>query len=116
MAENEGALKTVYESFMKAGEPKADIDSYSDWVKPHIKPIGGPAKGNADCKGNYDLRGKMKEVCKINYHAIPRRYWWFSDTGNNTCDNYFKVDMQFKRFMTEFFEASNTQELNSSCK
>ena len=30
MAENEGALKTVYESFMKAGEPKADIDSYSD--------------------------------------------------------------------------------------
>ena len=67
MAENEGALKAVYESLMKAGEPKAHIDSYSDWVKPHIKPIGGPAKGNADCKSNYDLRGKMEEVCKFNY-------------------------------------------------
>ena len=57
MAENERALKGVYESFMKAGKPKADIDSYPDWVKPHIKPIGGPAKGNPNWKGNYDLRG-----------------------------------------------------------
>ena len=27
VAENERALKGVYESFMKAGKPKADIDS-----------------------------------------------------------------------------------------
>ena len=30
VAENERALKGVYESFMKAGKPKADFDSYSD--------------------------------------------------------------------------------------
>ena len=71
VAENERALKGVYESFMKAGKPKADIDSYSDWVKPHIKPIGGPAKGNPDCKGNYDLRGKMEGDAKLIITLYP---------------------------------------------
>ena len=32
----------------------------------------GPAKGNAVCKGNHDLMGKMEEACDMSY-ARPWR-------------------------------------------
>ena len=37
--EHERALKGAYRSFVVPGTPKADIDSYIDQTKPHIKTL-----------------------------------------------------------------------------
>ena len=37
--ENERASKGSYRSFVISGTPKADIDSYFDWAKLHIKAL-----------------------------------------------------------------------------
>ena len=64
--EYDSALKGVNKSFIIHCLPKADIDSYFDRAKPHIK---GPAQGNAVYKVNQGTAGKMGKARKFSRHV-----------------------------------------------
>ena len=41
----------------------------------------GPAKGNTDCKGNHDAKGKMEVACEIGYYVTP---WGYRGCARNS--------------------------------
>ena len=90
-------MKRTYRNFVIPGVAKVNIDGYFDWVKltTYQGVIGGPGKGNASCKGNYNAMGKIEESGA-------------QGVGGNTVDNYTWVDIPLNSLMTEFFEDSDT--------
>ena len=53
----------------------------------------------------------MEEACKLTIMLDPEDIDSDQDIGDNTGDNYIKVEMPFNSLMTEFFEGSHTDEL-----
>ena len=59
--EHERALNGSYRSFMIPGTPKADIDSYLDQTKPHIKTL---------------IKNELKEMGSAKIIMTLRVIWW----------------------------------------
>ena len=98
---------------MIPGRPKTDIDSYFDQTKPHIKTL---------------IENQLKEMgsAKIimatwviwKKHIMPLIELAHEDAenaqdldGGITGDDYERVEMPFNSLMTEFFEASDINDL-----
>ena len=110
--ENEKILKGAYRNFVAPGIPKADIDSYIDQAKPHIKTlIEDQLKEMQSAKLIMTLWVRWKKPVKLAIMLDPEDVKGAQDIGGNTGDNYIKLEMAFNCLMTEFFEGSNTDEL-----
>ena len=89
---------------MMLGKPKADDDSYFDQAKPHIKAlIGNQLKEMGSAKIIMTLwvlwKKPIKGLIKL-------------DPDDTTDDIYYeKIDMPFNSLMTEFFDASDINDL-----
>ena len=68
----EKKLQKLYDTWVT----KADIESY--WLSQNTcQGVDWEPKGNAVCKGMYDLMSKMEEACRVNHYLIPLKCWWF---------------------------------------
>ena len=111
--EHERALKGAYRSFVIPGAPKTDIDSYFDQSKPHIKTlIKNQLKemGSAKIIMTLWVRWKKRIMPLIELDPEDAKNAQDLDDGT-TGDNYIRVEMPFNSLMTEFFEASDINDL-----
>ena len=98
------ALKGAYSSFMMPGEPETDVDSYFDQAKPYIKTlIEKQLKNMGSVKTIMPLWVLWKKPMKRLIKLGP------DDTTDNIY--YEKIDMPFNSLMTEFFDASDINDL-----
>ena len=111
--EYEKALKEAYKSFVIPGVPKTDIDSNFDQTKPHIKTlIKNQLKemGSAKIIMTLWVRWKKRIMPLIELDPEDAKNAQDLDDGT-TGDNYIRVEMPFNSLMTEFFEASDINDL-----
>ena len=111
--EHERALKEAYRSFVIPGAPKTDIDSYFGQTKPHIKTlIKNQLKemGSAKIIMTLWVRWKKRIMPLIELDPEDAKNAQDLDDGT-TGDNYIRVEMPFNSLMTEFFEASDINDL-----
>ena len=107
--EYERALKGAHRGFVIPGTPKADIDSYFDETKSHIKVlIEDQLKETQSTKVIMTLWVRWKKPVKLAITLDPEDVEGAQDIGGNTGDNYIKVKMPFNSSMTEFFEGNTT--------
>ena len=110
--EHERALKGAYRSFVIAGKPKTDIDSYFDQTKPHIKTlIEEQLKEMESAKIIMTLWVRWKKPVKLAITLDPEDVEDAQDIRGNTSDNYTRVEMPFNSLMTEFFEDSDINDI-----
>ena len=86
------------------GKPKTDVDSYFDQAKPYIKAlVENQLKEMGSAKIMLTLWVLWKKPIK----------WLIKLDHNDTTDNiyYEKFDMPFNCLMTEFFDASDINDL-----
>ena len=110
---HERALKGAYRGFVIPGLPKTDIDSYFYQTKPHIKTlIENQLKemGSAKVIMTLWVRWKKRIMPLIKLDPEDAKNAQDLDDGT-TGDNYIRVEMPFNRFMTEFFEANDINDL-----
>ena len=110
---HERALKGAYRSFVIPGAPKTDIDSYFDQTKLHIKTlIKNQLKemGSAKIIMTLWVRWKKRIMPLIELDPEDAKNAQDLDDGI-TGDNYIRVEMPFNSLMTEFFEASDINDL-----
>ena len=111
--EHERVLKGAYRSFVIPGAPKTDIDSYFDQTKSHIKTlIKNQLKemGSAKVIMNLWVRRKKRIMPLIELDPEDAKNAQNPDDGT-TGDNYIRVKMPFNHLMTEFFDASDINDL-----
>ena len=97
---------------MIPGTPKADIDSYFDETKPHIKAlIEDQLKEMQSTKVIMTLWVRWKKPVKLAITLDPEDVKGAQDIGSNIGNNYIKVEMLFNSLMAEFFGDSNSDEL-----
>ena len=111
--DNERAFKGAFKSFVIPGAPKTDIDSYFDQSKPHIKTlIKNQLKemGSAKIIMTLWVRWKKRIMPLIELDPEDAKNAQDLDDGT-TGDNYIRVEMPFNSLMTEFFEASDINDL-----
>ena len=111
--EHERELKRAYRSFVIPGAPKTDIDSYFDQSKPHIKTlIKNQLKemGSAKIIMTLWVRWKKRIMPLIELDPEDAKNAQDLDDGT-TGDNYIRVEMPFNSLMTEFFDASDINDL-----
>ena len=102
--EHERALKGAYRSFMMPGKPKTDVDSYFDQAKPYIKAlVENQLKEMGSAKIMLTLWVLWKKPIKRLIKLGP----------DDTTDDIYngKIDMLFNSLMTEFFDASDIDDL-----
>ena len=107
------ALKGAYRSFVIPGTPKTDIHSYFDQTKPHVKTlIKNQLKemGSAKIIMTLWVRWKKRIMPLIELDPEDAKNAQDLDDGI-TGDNYIRVEMPFNSLMTEFFEASDINDL-----
>ena len=111
--EHKKALKEAYRSFVISGAPKTDIDSYFDQTKPHIKTlIKNQLKEMESAKIIMTLWVVWKKPIKLLIELDPEDAKNAQDLDDGTTgDNYIRVEMPFNSLMTEFFEASDINDL-----
>ena len=111
--EHERALKGAYRSFVIPGVPKTDIDSYFDQTKPHIKTlIKNQLKEMESAKIIMTLWVVWKKPIKLLIELDPEDAKNAQDLDDGTTgDNYIRVEMPFNSLMTEFFDASDINDL-----
>ena len=98
---------------MIPGAPKTDIDSYFDQSKPHIKTlIKNQLKemGSAKIIMTLWVRWKKRIMPLIELDPEDAKNAQDLDDGT-TGDNYIRVEMPFNSLMTEFFDASDINDL-----
>ena len=101
---HERALKGAYRSFMMPGKPKTDVHSYFDQAKPYIKTlIENQLKEMGSAKIILTLQVLWKKPIKRLIKLGP----------DDTTDDIYhgKIDMPFNCLMTEFFDASDINDL-----
>ena len=101
---HERALKGAYRSFMMPGKPKTDVDSYFDQARPYIKTlIENQLKEMGSAKIILTLWVLWKKPIKRLIKLGP----------DDTTDDIYhgKIDMPFNSLMTEFFDASDINDL-----
>ena len=111
--EHERALKGAYKSFVMSGVPKIDVDRYFDQTKPHIKTlIKNQLKEMGSAKIIMTLWVRWKKRIMPLIELGPQDAKNFQDLDDGTTgDNYMRVEMPFNSLMTEFFEASDINDL-----
>ena len=98
---------------MIPGAPKTDIDSYFDQTKLHIKTlIKNQLKemGSAKIIMTLWVRWKKRIMPLIELDPEDAKNAQDLDDGT-TGDNYIRVEMPFNSLMTEFFDASDINDL-----
>ena len=106
--EHEIALKGAYRSFVMPGKPEADIDSYFDQAKPHIGTlIEKHLKEMGSAKIIMTLWVIWKKPIKLLVDLDPE------DAKNGAASDiyYEKIEMPLNSLMTEFFDASDINDL-----
>ena len=104
--EHERALKGAYKSFVIAGRPKTDIDSYFDQTKPYIKTlIENQVKKMGSSKIIMTLWVIWKKRTEPLIELGPEDAKNAQDLVDNTTGDiyYTKIEMPFNSLMTEFF-------------
>ena len=110
--EHERALERAYKSFIISGLPKAEIISYLDQSKPHIKALTeDQPKEMQFTKVIITLWIRLKKAVSLSITLDPKDVEYAPDVGGNTDDKYIKVETSFNSLMTEFFEGSDIEEL-----
>ena len=102
--EYERTLKAAYRSFMMPGNPKTDVDSYFEEAKSYIKiVIENQLKEMGSAKIIMTLWVLWKKPIKLLIKLGP----------DDTTDDIYhdKIDMPFNSLMTEFFDASDINDL-----
>ena len=102
--EYERTLKGAYRSFMMPGNPKTDVDSYFEEAKSYIKiVIENQLKEMGSAKIIMTLWVLWKKPIKLLIKLGP----------DDTTDDIYhdKIDMPFNSLMTEFFDASDINDL-----
>ena len=97
---------------MVPGTPKADIDSYFDQTKPHIKTlIKNQLNEKVSAKIIMTLWVRWQKpimpLIKLDTEDAENA----QDVDGNTGDNYIRVKMPFNNLVTEFFEVSDINDL-----
>ena len=109
----ERALEGAYRGFVIPGIPKTDIDSYFGKINPNIKTlIKNQLKemGSAKIIMTLWVRWKKRIMPLIELDPEDAKNAQDLDDGT-TGDNYIRVEMPFNSLMTEFFEASDINDL-----
>ena len=110
---HERVLKGAYRSFVIPGAPKTDIDSYFDKTKLHIKTlIKNQLKemGSAKVIMTLWVRWKKRIMPLIELDPEDAKNAQNPDDGT-TGDNYIRVKRSFNHLITEFFDASDINDL-----
>ena len=111
--EHERALNRAYRSFVMPGKPKTDIDSYFDQGKPYIKMlIENQLKEMGSVKIIMTLWVIWKKPIKL-LIKDPEDAKNAQGPDDSANDNiyYEKIEMPFNSVMTEFFDASDINDL-----
>ena len=108
--EHERALKRTYRSFMMPGKSQTDVDSYFDQtiktlIKNQLKEMG-----SAKIIMTLWVRWKKRIMPLIELDPEDAKNAQDLDDGT-TGDNYIRVEMPFNSLMTEFFDASDINDL-----
>ena len=111
--EHERALKGAYRRSVIPGVPKTDIDSYFDQTKPHIKMvIKNQLKEMESAKIIMTLWVRWKKRIMPLIELSPEHAKNAQDLYDGTTgDNCIRVEIPFHSLMTEFFEASDINDL-----
>ena len=112
--EHERALKGAYRSFVTAGRPKTDIDSYFDQTKPYIKTlIENQLKKMGSLKIVMTLWVIWKKRTELLIELGPEEAKNAQDLVDDTTGDIYcsKIEMPFNRLMTEFFDATDINDL-----
>ena len=107
-------LKVAYRSFVMPGSSKTDIDNYFDQAKPHIKMlIEIQLKDIGSVKIIMTLSVVWKKPIKLLIRLDPEDAKNAQDLDNGTVGDicYEKIEMPFHSLMTEFFDASDINDL-----
>ena len=109
----ERALEGAYRGFVIPGIPKTDIDSYFGKINPNIKTlIKNQLKEMGSAKIIMTLWVRWKKRIMPLIELGPQDAKNFQDLDDGTTgDNYMRVEMPFNSLMTEFFEASDINDL-----
>ena len=111
--EHERTLKGAYRSFVTLGRPKTDVDSYFGQTKPHIKTlIENQLKEMGPAKAIMILWVIWKKpiMLLIKLHVDAKNAQELND--DTTDDIYYeKIEMPFNSLISEFFEASDINDL-----
>ena len=111
--EHERALKGACRSFVMAGLPKTDIDSYFDQNERYIKTlIENQLKEMGSVKIIMTLWVVWKKPIKL-LIKLPEDAKNAQELDDGTTDDiyYEKIEMPFNSLMTEFFDASDINDL-----
>ena len=112
--EHERALKGAYRSFVIPGASKPNIDSYLDQTKPHIKTlIENQLKEMGPAKIIMTLWIIWKKRIEPLIELDPEDEKNAQDLDDGTTRDmyYTRIEIPFNSLMTEFFEASNINDL-----
>ena len=110
--EHRRALKGACRSFVMAGKPKTDIDSYFEQAQPRIKMlIEEQLKEMESEKIIMTLWVRWKKPVKLAITLDPEDAEGAQDIRGKTSDNYTRVEMPFNSLLTEFFEGSDINDL-----
>ena len=112
--EHDRALKGAYRSFVIPGASKTDIDSYFDQTKPHIKAlIENQLKEMGPAKIITTLWVIWKKCIEplIELDNEDTENAQDLDDGTTGDIYYTRIEMPFNSLMTEFFEASDINDL-----
>ena len=102
------------QSFVIPGRPKTDTDSYFDQTKPHIKTlIENHLKEMGPAKIIMTLWVVWKKPIRVLIKLGPEDAKNAHNLDDDTVSDiyYEKIEMPFNRLMTEFFDASNINDL-----
>ena len=102
------------QSFVIPGRPKTDTDSYFDQTKPHIKTlIENHLKEMVPAKIIMTLWVVWKKPIRVLIKLGPEDAKNAHNLDDDTVSDiyYEKIEMPFNRLMTEFFDASNINDL-----
>ena len=111
--EHERALKGAYRSFVIPGVPKTDIDSYFDQTKPYIKTLmENQLEKMGSVKTIMTLWVVWKKLIRLPI-KLPEdaKNAQGLDDGTDGDIYYEKIEMPFNSLMTEFFDASDINDL-----
>ena len=112
--EHERALKGAYRSFVIAGRPKTDIDSYFDQTKPYSKTlIENQLKKMGSSKIIMTLWVIWKKRTEPLIELGPEDAKNAQDLVDDTTGDiyYTKIEMPFNSLITEFFDATDINDL-----
>ena len=111
--EHERALKGACRGFVIPGASKNDIDSYFDQTKPRIKTlIENQLKEVGPAKIIMTLWVIWKKRIEPLIELDPEDAKNAKDLDDGTTgDSYIRMEMPFNSLMTEFFEASDINDL-----